>query len=136
MSTAVPPPPPPPPEPTIADLVDRLSEQTSRLVRDEMKLARVELTEKAKQGGTAAGLFGVGAILAWFGVGLLLATLVLVLALFLPAWAAALIVTVVVLIAAGIAALLGKKKTEGLTPTPERTVETVRQDVDEIKERI
>ena len=127
---------PPPHDASVADLVDRLSEQTARLVRDELKLARAEYTDKAKQGGTAAGLFGAGAILAWFGVGTLLATLILVLALFLPAWAAALIVTAVVFLAAGIAALLGKKKAEGLTPTPERTVQTVRRDVDEIKERI
>lgn len=123
-------------EPSVSDLVDRLSEQTARLVRDELKLARAEYTEKAKQGGTAAGLFGAGAILAWFGIGTLLATLILVLALFLPAWAAALIVTVAVFLAAGIAGLLGKKKTEGLTPTPERTAATVRRDVDTIKERI
>ncbi|MFC7375379.1 phage holin family protein [Brachybacterium sp. GCM10030268] len=123
-------------EPSVADLVDRLSEQTSRLVRDELKLAQAEYTEKAKQGGTAAGLVGAGAVLAWFGFGMLLATLVLVLALFLPAWAAALIVTVVVFIAAGIAALMGKKKAEDLSPTPERTVATVRQDADEIKQRI
>lgn len=123
-------------EPSVADLVDRLSEQTARLVRDELKLARAEYTEKAKQGGTAAGLFGAGAILAWFGIGTLLATLILVLALFLPAWAAALIVTVAVFLAAGIAGLLGKKKTEGLTPTPERTAASVRRDVDTIKERI
>lgn len=127
---------PPPHDASVADLVDRLSEQTARLVRDELKLARAEYTDKAKQGGTAAGLFGAGAILAWFGVGTLLATLILVLALFLPVWAAALIVTAVVFLAAGIAALLGKKKVEGLTPTPERTVQTVRRDVDEIKERI
>lgn len=124
------------PEPSIADLVDRLSEQTSHLVRDELRLARAEYTEKAKQGGTAAGLFGAGAILAWFGFGTLLATLILVLALFLPAWAAALIVTAVVFIAAAIAALVGKKKTEGLTPTPERTVATLRDDADEIKKRL
>ena len=127
---------PPPHDASVADLVDRLSEQTARLVRDELKLARAEYTDKAKQGGTAAGLFGAGAILAWFGVGTLLATLILVLAVFLPAWAAALIVAAVVFLAAGIAALLGKKKAEGLTPTPERTVQTVRRDVDEIKERI
>lgn len=126
----------PPEEPSVADLVDRLSEQTSRLVRDELRLARAEYTEKAKQGGTAAGLFGAGAGLAWFGLGALIATAILLLALVLPAWAAALIVTAVIFAAAGIAALLGKKKTEGLSPTPERTVATVRRDADEIKERI
>lgn len=126
----------PPEEPSVADLVDRLSEQTSRLVRDELRLARAEYTEKAKQGGTAAGLFGAGAVLAWFGLGALIAAAILLLALVLPAWAAALIVTAVIFAAAGIAALLGKKKTQGLSPTPERTVATVRRDADEIKERI
>ncbi|MGP5007784.1 phage holin family protein [Brachybacterium tyrofermentans] len=123
-------------EPSVADLVDRLSEQTARLVRDELKLARAEYTQKAKQGGTAVGLFGAGAVLAWFGLGSLIATAILVLALFLPAWAAALIVTVVIFLIAGIAALISKKKTEDLTPTPERTVATVRRDADEITERI
>ncbi|MGP5484524.1 phage holin family protein [Brachybacterium alimentarium] len=105
-------------------------------MRDELKLARAEYTEKAKQGGTAAGLFGAGAVLAWFGLGALIATVILLLALVLPPWAAALIVTVVVFLAAGVAALLGKKKAEGLTPTPERTVATLRRDADEITERI
>lgn len=126
----------PPEEASVAHLVDRLPEQTSRLVRDELKLARAEYTEKAKQGGTAAGLFGAGAVLAWFGLGALIATVILLLALVLPPWAAALIVTVVVFLAAGVAALLGKKKAEGLTPTPERTVATLRRDADEITERI
>lgn len=126
----------PPEEASVAHLVDRLSEQTSRLVRDELKLARAEYTEKAKQGGTAAGLFGAGAVLAWFGLGALIATVILLLALVLPPWAAALIVTVVVFLAAGVAALLGKKKAEGLTPTPERTVATLRRDADAITERI
>lgn len=126
----------PPEEASVAHLVDRLSEQTSRLVRDELKLARAEYTEKAKQGGTAAGLFGAGAVLAWFGLGALIATVILLLALVLPPWAAALIVTAVVFLAAGVAALLGKKKAEGLTPTPERTVATLRRDADAITERI
>lgn len=126
----------PPEEASVAHLVDRLSEQTSRLVRDELKLARAEYTEKAKQSGTAAGLFGAGAVLAWFGLGALIATVILLLALVLPPWAAALIVTAVVFLAAGVAALLGKKKAEGLTPTPERTVATLRRDADEITERI
>ncbi|MGO1286420.1 MULTISPECIES: phage holin family protein [Brachybacterium] len=126
----------PPEEASVAHLVDRLSEQTSRLVRDELKLARAEYTEKAKQGGTAAGLFGAGAVLAWFGLGALIATVILLLALVLPPWAAALIVTVVVFLASGVAALLGKKKAEGLTPTPERTVATLRRDADAITERI
>ncbi len=126
--------PEPRPEPTTAELITRLSEQTSRLVRDEMRLARAELTAKAKQGGTGAGFMGAGGILALFGFGALIATAILALALVLPAWAAALIVTVVLFIAAGIAAMVGKKKVEDLSPTPERTMTNLNRDVAEVKE--
>lgn len=123
-----------PPEPSTAELITRLSEQTSRLVRDELKFARAEFTAKAKQGGVGAGYLGAGGVLAWFGFGALIAAAILALALVLPAWAAALIVAAVLFIAAGIAALLGKKKVEDLSPTPERTITNVKRDVAEVKE--
>lgn len=128
--------PAPPEEPSPAQLITRLSEQTSRLVRDELKLARAELTATAKQGGVGAGLLGAGGILAAYGFAALIATAIIALALVLPAWLSALIVTVVLFIAAGIAALLGKKKVQGLSPAPERTIDSVSQDVDELKGHI
>ncbi len=121
-------------EPSTPELMTQLSEQTSRLVRDELKLARAELTAKTKQGGMGAGFLGAGGILAWFGFAALVTTAILALALVLPAWAAALIVTVVLFAAAGIAALLGKKKIENLSPTPEKTKANVQRDVAEVKE--
>lgn len=123
-----------PTEPTVPELMTRLSEQTSRLVRDEMRLVQTELTAKAKQGGISAGFLGAGGILAWFGFGALIATAILGLALVLPAWAAGLIVTAILFIAAAIAALLGKKKMEQLSPAPERTITNVNRDVAEVKE--
>ncbi|MCH8565796.1 phage holin family protein [Nesterenkonia sp. LB17] len=63
-----------PPEPAVPELLTRLSEQTSRLVRDEVRLAQAELTAKARQGGIGAGFLSVGGILAWFGVGVLITT--------------------------------------------------------------
>ncbi len=121
-------------EPSTAELITRLSEQTSRLVRDEMRLARAELTAKTKQGGIGAGFLGAGGILALFGFGALIATAILALALIVPAWAAALIVTVVLFIAAAIAAMMGKKKVEDLSPTPDRTMTNLNRDVAEVKE--
>ncbi|MGJ9372920.1 phage holin family protein [Nesterenkonia sp. CF4.4] len=123
-----------PSEPSVPELLSRLSEQTSRLVRDELRLVQVELTATAKQGGISAGFLGAGGILAWFGSGALIATAILGLAVVLPAWAAALIVTVILFIAAAIAALLGKKKMEKLSLAPERTIANVNRDVAEIKE--
>lgn len=120
-------------EPSPAELISRLSEQTSRLVRDEFKLARAEMTATAKQGGVGAGLLGAGGALAAYGFAALIATAIIALALVLPAWAAALIVTAVLFIAAAIAALVGKKKVQALSLTPERTIDSVQEDIAEVK---
>jgi uncharacterized membrane protein YqjE len=115
-------------------LISQLSEQTSTLVRSELQLAKVELTNSAKHAGLGAGLFSVAGVVAWFGLGTLIATAIIALDLMLPLWAAALIVTLVLFLAAGIAALVGKKQLAQAAPTPERTVENVKLDVQEVKE--
>ncbi len=116
------------------ELMARLSEQTSTLIRDEMRLAQAEMSAKAKHAGTGIGMFGAGGILALMGLGAAVATMIISLALVLPMWASALIVTVALLALAGIAALLGKKQVEQAKPTPERTVANVKQDVAAVKE--
>ena len=121
-------------DPTFGALVHDLSEQTSALVRSEVELAKAELTAKGKAAGIGAGLFGAAGLLALFGAAVLIATAILALALVLPAWAAALIVAVVLLAGAGVAALVGKGKVKEATPAaPERAVEGVKQDVETIK---
>jgi uncharacterized membrane protein YqjE len=120
---------------SVGELIIRMSEQTSRLVRDELRLAQVEISEKAKHGGIGAGLFGGGGILALFGFGVLITAAILGLALVLPAWASALIVAVPLFVAAGVAALIGKRQLSQASPTPERTVENVKRDIEEVKER-
>lgn len=120
-------------QPSPAELISRLSEQTSRLVREEFKLARAEMTATAKQGGVGAGLLGAGGVLAAYGFAALIATAIIALALVLPAWAAALIVTAVLFIAAAIAALAGKKKVQDLSLAPERTIDSLQDDIAEVK---
>jgi uncharacterized membrane protein YqjE len=120
-----------------SELVQRASEQISRLVRDEMALAKAELTEKGKHAGIGVGLFGGGGVLAMYGVGALIATLIIVLDLFLPLWLAALIVTVVLFAIAGILALLGKRQvTKASPPEPQEAVASVKADVDEVKHAV
>ncbi|HEY5980525.1 MAG TPA: YhjD/YihY/BrkB family envelope integrity protein [Microlunatus sp.] len=127
----------PPPDDSIAALITQMTEESSRLVRTELKLAQVEMTEKAKTAGVGIGAFGVAGVLALFGIGCLIATAIFALALVLPTWAAALIVAVIVLAVAGVAALLGKKKVSQATPpVPSNAVENVRADVAEIKESV
>lgn len=121
-------------EPTLGALVHDLSEQTSALVRSEVELAKAELAAKGRAAGIGAGLFGAAGLLALFGAAVLITTVILALALVMPAWLAALIVAVVLFAAGGIAAVLGKGKvTEATPPAPERAVEGVKQDVETIK---
>ncbi|MGZ4601307.1 phage holin family protein [Oryzihumus sp.] len=122
-------------DPSVAELLTRLSEQSTRLVRDELELAKVEITDKVRHAGVGAGMFGAAGVLAWFGLGALIATAILALSLALPAWLAALVVTVVVFAAAGVAALLGRRQVqEAAPPMPRETIDSVERDVAEVKE--
>lgn len=119
---------------SISELLQRLSDQSTRLARQEVELAKAELTEKSKKIGMGAGAFGGAAFMGIFTFGALTATLILVLATALDAWLAALIVTVVYAVVAGVMALFGKRKVDEGTPAaPEAAIESVRRDVDTIK---
>jgi hypothetical protein len=127
--------PPAPARPT-GELVKQLSEQVSALVREEVKLAQLEMTRKGKQAGVGAGMLGGGGLMALYGAGCLIACAVLAISEALAAWLAALIVGLVLLAVAGAAALAGRHRLrEAAPPVPEETVDSVKADVDEIKER-
>ena len=120
----------------VSELVKQLTDQTKTLVKQEMRLAQVELQEKGKKVGIGAGMFGAGGLVAFFGAATLITAIVLLLGTALAAWLAALIVGVILLGVAGGAALMGKKKIEQATPpVPEQAVETVKEDVQHVKER-
>jgi hypothetical protein len=118
------------------ELVKDLSEQVSHLIKDEMRLAQLEMTRKGKQAGLGIGLFAGSGGIAVYGLGCLIACAVIAIASVLAAWLAALIVGVALLLLAGAAALLGKGRLSKATPpVPEETIGSVKADVDEIKER-
>ena len=120
----------------MGELVNQLTEQTSTLVKQEMRLAQVELQEKGKKIGIGAGMFGAGGLVAFFSTAAVIVATVLALSTALEAWLSALIVGVVLLLAAGAAALVGKKEISKATPpTPEEAIESVKQDVETVKER-
>jgi hypothetical protein len=121
---------------SVADLVKQLSEQTSQLMHQELELAKAELAIKGKQAGIGAGMFGGAGVLGLFAVGALTAAAIAALSLAMATWLAALIVGVVYAAAAGVAALLGKKKVQqALPPVPEDSVESVKEDVQWAKTR-
>lgn len=119
-----------------AELMRQLSEQTTRLVRDEVALAKAELSEKGKRAGIGAGMFGAAAVLALSGLGALVATAISALALGLSTWLAALIVAVVLFGVAGALALVGKGQVQrAVPPAPEEAMNSVKTDIDVVKER-
>lgn len=121
------------PDPSVGQLMSQVSESVSRLVRDELRLAQVELKDTAKHAGLGAGMFGTAGVLALYGLGVLIATAVIALALLLPWWLSALIVGLVLIAVAAVVALVGKKQLKQVSPTPERTIENVKRDVAEVK---
>jgi Flp pilus assembly protein TadB len=124
----------PPADASISELMGQLSSQTSRLVRDEMRLAQKEFQESVKHAGLGAGLFSVAGLLAFFGLATLIGAAVAALSLVMPVWAAALVVGLVLFVAAGVAALVGRGQAHEVTPAVPKTVETVKADIQELKD--
>jgi len=126
--------PQPPGRPSIGELVARISDQFSRILRGELELIQMKAAEKAKKVGTGVAMFAVAAFLGFFAFALLLTAAVLGLAEALPAWLSALIVAVVLLIIAGIVALVGKKMLQsGEAPSVEETKANLKADIDAVK---
>lgn len=114
---------------SIGALLKQLSEQTSTLVKQELELARAELTQKGKQAGVGAGLLGGGGLFAVFAFAALTTALIAALATGMDTWLAALIVAVAYGAIAGLLAITGKNKVVDATPPAPQTTETLKEDV-------
>jgi Flp pilus assembly protein TadB len=121
-------------EKSTATLVHDLTEQVSHLARTEVELATRELKRKAKHAGLGIGVAGAGGVLAFYGGATLVAACVLLLALVLPAWGAALIVAGVLFAAAGVAMVLARKQLKQGAPMPSDALESAKEDVRAVKE--
>ncbi|MGW0552534.1 phage holin family protein [Streptomyces altiplanensis] len=123
------------PEESVGDLVSRASQQISELVREEMQLARAEMTQKGKRFGVGGGLFGGAGLVGILAAQALVGAVITALALLLPVWASALIIAALLAaVAAGMAAAGKKQIAEAGTPAPEQAINSVKADVAEIKE--
>jgi uncharacterized membrane protein YqjE len=114
---------------SMGELLKQLSQDTATLVKQEMALARAELTEQGKRAGTGAGMLGGAGVAGLLMLGALTATLIGVLDTAMAFWLAALIVTVVWAAIAGVLALQGRNKIKEAGPPAPQTVETVKEDV-------
>lgn len=121
---------------SVGELVGQATEQLSRLVRQEVALAKMELAEKGERVGRGGGMLGAAGAIAYVGLIALAGTGVAALSLVLPVWAAALIVTAVLFVIAGVLAMTGRAQLRrAAPPKPEETLGSVRTDVDVIRER-
>jgi Putative Actinobacterial Holin-X, holin superfamily III len=124
-----------PKDASTGELIGQLTEQLSRLARDEARLAQAEVTQKAKRLGIGAGLFGGAGLMAFFGLAVLISAAVLGLGLVLPDWLAALIVAVVLFAVAGGLALVGKKDVaQASPPVPTEAIAGVQADIATVKQ--
>jgi hypothetical protein len=123
-------------EHSIGELVKMMSEQASVLIRDELKLAQLEMASKGKQAAVGAGMFGASGLVTLYGVGCLIACAIIAISGVLTAWLAALIIGAALLATAGLVALLGRRRMrKAAPPLPEQAVADVKADVEEIRER-
>ena len=121
---------------SIGDLVKDLAAETSTLVRQEIDLAKAEMTERGKRAGKGAGMLAAGAVVGLLALGALTAVLIAALDLAMPTWLAALIVTVVYAAIAGVLIQIGRKQVqEAAPPVPEETIDSVKEDVQWAKTR-
>ncbi|MFJ8630931.1 phage holin family protein [Streptomyces sp. NPDC093568] len=120
----------------VGELVQRATQQLSQLVKDEMRLAQAEMTEKGKRFGKGGGLFGGAGLVGVLTLQALVATVIAALSLVMDVWLAALIVTAALAVITALMAALGKKQiSKASPPTPEQTVDSVKADVAEIREK-
>jgi hypothetical protein len=121
---------------SISELLQQLTEQTTRLAQKEIELAKAEMEVKGKRIGIGAGAFSGAGLLAVLALGALTAAAILALATAVDGWLAALIVAVAYLLIAGVLALFGRSKVQAATPpVPEQAVESVKQDVELTKQK-
>ena len=116
-------------EPGIFELLGRLPEQASLLVRSEVALAKAEMGAKIKEVVKDSVMVAIGAVVLYLGLLSAIATIIIVLAIFIPLWVSALIITLVLLIGGGVLALVGIGGFKKLKLKPTRTIETLKENI-------
>ena len=123
-------------EPSLGELFSELSQEASTLIRQEVQLAKAEVTRKATQAGKEVGFVAAGGLIAYAGFLALIAAAIFGVAEFLPLWLSALLIGVIV---AGVGYLLLQKGINGLkeiNPAPRRTIETLKEDKEWLKQQV
>lgn len=121
---------------SIGDIVRDVVRDLQEIVRSELRLARTEMTDKARSAGKAGGLLGAAAISGFLAAAALTTTIIVALNLVLPLWLAALITTCLLAIAAGALFSSGRTKLRQVNPVPRETVQTLQEDAQWARQRV
>jgi hypothetical protein len=122
---------------SVSELLQQLTEQTTRLAQKEIELAKAEMAVKGKRLGIGASAFSAAGLIAVLALGAVTAAAILGLATALESWLAALVVAGVYLLVAGGLALYGRSRVQAATPpVPEQTAESVKEDLEATKEKV
>jgi cbb3-type cytochrome oxidase subunit 3 len=120
----------------LGEIARDLTRDVSLLVRQEVELAKAEMAQKGRVAAPGLGMIGGAGVVGLMAAGALTASLILILSIFLPEWAAALIVGAVLAVVAYVLVKQGKERVEEAgAPIPEQTIETVKEDVEWAKTR-
>lgn len=115
----------------VGELMKKLANETSTLVRQELALARAEMTEKGRRAGPGIGMVGAAGVVGLLAGGAFTAFLILALDGVMPNWLAALLVAAAYAVIAGVLYVMGKERVQEATPLkPEQTAESVKEDVE------
>jgi uncharacterized membrane protein YqjE len=122
-------------ERSAGEIMQEVVRDVGDVVRGEVRLAKAEMAETARNAGKAGGLFGGAAVCGLMGLASLVLAAIAALALILPLWAAALIVGVLLVCIGGAAYSMGRAKLKQVHAVPEKTVQTIKDDVEWAKHR-
>jgi Flp pilus assembly protein TadB len=118
---------------SVADVLQDIVANVQTIIRSEVRLAKAEVTEEVIKAGRAAGMMAGGLVAAWFTAWFLLLAVLFGLATIMPIWAAALLLFVIMGILAAVLVSAGKKRLRAVHPTPEKTIETMKENVEWVK---
>lgn len=120
---------------SVGQLVGQVTSDLSTLMRQEIELARAEITAEAKKAGKGVGLLGAAGFVGYLAAIFASLTIMFLLDLIMPLWAAALIVTALYGLIAFVLQSSGRKQLKTIDPKPRQTVETLKEDVQWAKDQ-
>jgi uncharacterized membrane protein len=118
---------------SIADVFQDILANVQAIIRSELRLAKTEVTEEVTKAGRAAGIMAGGLVTALFTTWLLLLTILFALATVMPMWGAALLLFIVMAVGTAVLLTVGKKRFKTVHATPEKTIETMKENVEWVK---